>query len=908
MEQQIDATVADEVAEIQAAAPNGSTLQLRDAVAALIDRSPGFLYLLQDARGRVLAGNLPPLAAVIGVRQWPGSARDRRNPFSGLRGRGIRVSDGSYLFVGLSTLQLHEMEELVVHAFLWGLAVVILLSLGSGAAMSLSFLRRLEAVSRTSRDIIAGDLQRRIAERGTGDEFDHLAASLNAMLDRIQGLMEGLRQVTNDIAHDMRTPLTRLRQRLELAQRRGTSDPAAAVLIEQTLHDIDATLETFGALLRIAQIESGARKAGFMPLELSEVLRNVVEIYQSALEERGQLLEVRLDCGLNVNGDRELLTQLFANLLDNAIRHSPPGSRIAICARRDGGNVDVSVADDGPGIAAEFRERVLQRFFRLEGSRSTPGNGLGLSLAQSIARLHDAELVLSDRAPGLCVTLSLRSLSGPGPAPAAHVGEVCALASGLVDAGITGAARYGLLSAMLCGAVLCGGCALQPAPARAPEVPAQFEQAGAEGGNWPAADWYRGFGSTELDALLERARQGSADLAAARARVEQADAQARIAGAALLPSVDADGNVNYYAGHSSSGTAHETDWAALFSASYEVDFWGKNHAQARSAQLAAEASVSDRDTLALTTLAGVADAYFQVLALRERIASARLDAAASEQVLQLIQARYAAGVASAVELASQRAAGASVALVLPQLQQQEVAARAALALLLGAYPEGFEVQGATLQSLAEPAIGAGLPSELLLRRPDLKAAEARLRAAQADVVVARAALLPALTLSGAAGLQNPAVNAAVIALSGTGPTLALGGSLAQAVFDGGRRRALREQARSRAEELLQDYRAAILASLQDVEAALALVHALDAQQDAQAQRLEQSERAFTGAQLRYREGSGDYLTLLEAQRAFYAARDESIQYRLARLQARVDLSKALGGGWQAGTTRGAPST
>jgi NodT family efflux transporter outer membrane factor (OMF) lipoprotein len=446
---------------------------------------------------------------------------------------------------------------------------------------------------------------------------------------------------------------------------------------------------------------------------------------------------------------------------------------------------------------------------------------------------------------------------------------------------------------------------LQPAATPAPELPARFEQAPAQAGAaWPAADWFRGFGSEELEALIERARHGNPDLAAARARVEQADAQARIAGAALLPSVDAGGEVQYYAGHSSAGSAHETDWSALFSASYEVDFWGRNRALARSAQFSAEASAADRDTLALTMLAGVADAYFQVLSLRERLASAQLDARAAQDVLQLVEARFAAGAASAVDLAHQRAAAASVTLVVPQLQQQEIAARAALALLLGAYPENFEVRADTLDALTEPGLGAGLPSELLLRRPDLMAAEASLRAAQADVVAARAALLPSLTLTGAAGLQNPALNAAVIALAGTGPSLALGGSLVQAVFDGGRRRALREQARARAEELLQGYRAAILASLQDVEVALALVQALNEQQDAQAQVLEQSERAFSGAQLRYREGNGDFLTLLESQRALYAARDASIQYRLARLQALVGLSKALGGGWQGSAAPG----
>ncbi len=446
---------------------------------------------------------------------------------------------------------------------------------------------------------------------------------------------------------------------------------------------------------------------------------------------------------------------------------------------------------------------------------------------------------------------------------------------------------------------LCGGCALQPAATARPELPAQFAQAQpATAGRWPSRDWYHGFASAELDALIGRAHRGNADLAAARARLEQADAQARIAGAALLPSLDAAGNLQYYAGHSGAGSARETDWAALFSASYEVDFWGRNHALLQSARLSAQASAADRDTLALTTLAGVAEAYFQVLALRERLASARLDAGATQQVLQLVEARYAAGLASAVDLANQRAAAASVALVVPQLQQQEGAARSALALLLGEYPEGFEVRADTLQTLEEPAFGAGLPSELLLRRPDLIAAETRLRAAQADVVVARAALLPSLTLAGAAGLQNPAVQAAVLTLTGAGPSLALSGSLVQAVFDGGRRRALRDQARARAEELLQDYRAVVLAALQDVETALSLVDSLNAQQGAQMQVLEQSEHAFGGAQRRYREGSGDYLTLLTAERALYAARDGYIQYRLARLQALIGLSKALGGGWQ----------
>jgi signal transduction histidine kinase len=282
----------------------------------------------------------------------------------------------------------------------------MLLAFAGGAAMSLSLLRRIEAVSQTSRDIVGGALQRRIPERGTGDEFDHLAASLNAMFDRIQTLMEGLRQVSNDIAHDLRTPLTRLRQRLELAQRGGGD---ARAVIERAILDVDSILETFGALLRIAQIESGARSAGFSRLDLADVLDTVIEIHQSAIDESGRIFEARIGPALNVDGDRELLTQLFANLLDNALRHSPTNARVALTATRRGERIVVSIADRGPGIPAEFRGKVLQRFFRLEGSRSTPGSGLGLSLAHAIASLHESELVLTDHDPGLCVTVSLRS-------------------------------------------------------------------------------------------------------------------------------------------------------------------------------------------------------------------------------------------------------------------------------------------------------------------------------------------------------------------------------------------------------------------------------------------------------------------------------------------------------------------
>ncbi len=453
--------------------------------------------------------------------------------------------------------------------------------------------------------------------------------------------------------------------------------------------------------------------------------------------------------------------------------------------------------------------------------------------------------------------------------------------------------------------MLCAGCALHETQPKAVGLPAAFEAPAPSDAAWPSLDWYKGFGSPELQALIEQAASANLDLVMARARVTQADARARQAGAAILPSVDAGGNGNYLAGHSVNGSAHETDWAALLSASYEVDFWGKNRAAARAASSLADASKADRDTVALTTLAGVADGYFQVLALRERLGVAGANWDAARKLLEVIQARFDVGVANPVELSTQKAVLATAGLVLPELRQREAEALAALALLLGRAPEQFTVEGRSLDALVEPPVGAGLPAELLRRRPDLFMAEANMRAANADLLVARAALFPSLTLTASGGVQNPALNAAVISLSGAGPTLNLGASITQTIFDRGRLRAVRAEAQAKEEELVAAYSAAILSALVDVENALSALHHLDEARALQEQSVAETERAFAGATLRYKAGSGDFLSVLEAQRALYAARDQYSQYKLARLQAVVALCKALGGGWQASAPKSA---
>jgi outer membrane protein, multidrug efflux system len=448
------------------------------------------------------------------------------------------------------------------------------------------------------------------------------------------------------------------------------------------------------------------------------------------------------------------------------------------------------------------------------------------------------------------------------------------------------------------------GCATQKSESLPQDLPAEFASSGegAPAGPWPSKDWYRDFDSDELNSFVDLAEKNNWDVAAARARVAQADARARQAGAAILPSVDATGNANFLAGHSSVGSGHELDWSAMLSASYELDFWGKNRAAALSARLLAGASRADRDTIALTTLAGVSNGYFQILALRERLAIARANREAAHQLLQVVQARFDVGLATPVDLATQKSTYDTAQIAIVDLEQTEFEAGAALSLLLGRAPENFKVRGMPLDALREPAIAAGLPSELLRRRPDLLVAETNLRAAHADLDAARAAMFPNISLTAAAGVQNPALPATVLTIPGVGPSFALGANLVQPIFDHGRLKARRDEVQAKEEELLAAYRSSIVSALVDVENALAAIHHLNVTREFQMESVAQSERAFEGAKLRYQAGSGDYLTLLEAQRTLYVARDQLVQYKLARLAALVSLSKALGGGWTEAST------
>ncbi len=364
-------------------------------------------YLLQAPTHQVVVGNLPGMPPVNGVIDFvqpaeddtPGLQRPR------LTGFGLTLADDSFIVVAQDTSRLADMQNAIERAFAWAGGLSLLLALGGGILLGNGFLRRIDSIGRTSRAIMNGDLAARIPERGTNNEIDQLVASLNAMLDRIQQLLNGMRQVSNDIAHDLRTPLGRLRQRLEDARENATTTTEYSAATEAAIAEADRLLDIFAALLRIAQIEAGAQRSAFATVDLSALARSVAEAYRPAVEESHHILTLAIDDGLVLTGDRQLLAQLFSNLIENALHHTPPGSTISLMLRGTAAGIEVEVADNGPGIPAAEREKVFERFYRLDRSRTTPGSGLGLALVKAIARLHGFSVTLGDRQPGLIVIL-----------------------------------------------------------------------------------------------------------------------------------------------------------------------------------------------------------------------------------------------------------------------------------------------------------------------------------------------------------------------------------------------------------------------------------------------------------------------------------------------------------------------
>ena len=389
-------------------------------------RQPGTretVYLLTDRNGGRLAGNLgdwPPTVQPGGGWAELSLYRTDREEASPIVAASVILPGGERLLVGHDKSARVAFDRTLWQALLWALAVMLVLALVTGWLLSRLVLRRIADVARTAREIRAGDLARRVPERGSGDEFDRLASELNHMLARIEGLVTDLRMVTESLAHDLRSPLTRLRSRLEEAAG-DAATPEARAAIRRAMAEGDRVLAICSALLDIARADAGVGREQFEPLDLAALARDVAELFEPAAEEAGLSVELNAPDAVPAEGHRQFLFQALSNLLENAMAHAPPGTSITIEAAGQGDDVRLGVSDRGPGIPPEARERMAERFARLDESRSGGGAGLGLALVQAVARLHGGELRLGDHAPGLKAEIVMPGADPGAPSEAAAV-------------------------------------------------------------------------------------------------------------------------------------------------------------------------------------------------------------------------------------------------------------------------------------------------------------------------------------------------------------------------------------------------------------------------------------------------------------------------------------------------------
>ncbi len=430
IDRQTDATIETEVTGLREHYREGGLPALMQIIQERAAGNPGrrSLYLLVDQDFDPLAGNLPA---------WPETGRTDAGwidfTVDALAGQAIAppliararvfiLPEGLRLLVGRDMTERRDFQSLFTEALIGALALTFALSLFGGILVSRNLLRRIDAINRSSRAILSGDLKQRMPVTGNGDEFDRLAENLNAMLDQIERLMAGMREVSDSIAHDLRSPISRLRSRLEFTLMSRPDLGAYREALVATIGEADDILATFNALLRIALAESGALRDSFQPVDLSTIARDAAELYEPVAEQKGLAFRMRVDSHLPALGNAPLLSQAVANLLDNAIKYTPPGGTVSLAAGRGEHGLQIAVTDTGPGIPPAYRAKVLGRFVRLDASRSAPGSGLGLSLVAAVAHLHDIRLRLEDNAPGLRVVLEFGQEAGhsmPAPAPAA---------------------------------------------------------------------------------------------------------------------------------------------------------------------------------------------------------------------------------------------------------------------------------------------------------------------------------------------------------------------------------------------------------------------------------------------------------------------------------------------------------
>ncbi len=471
-------------------------------------------------------------------------------------------------------------------------------------------------------------------------------------------------------------------------------------------------------------------------------------------------------------------------------------------------------------------------------------------------------------------------------------------------------------------------CSTDPPVALSPaEMPPAFTAPITKSSQvWPSADWWTGFSSPELSGLETTAEQNNLDLAAAAARVEQARGQTGISASALFPAVDLEANASRAGskqsitgsggsggthtgggGHTTTTTTFNTvgnTFGVSLNASYELDFWGLAQDNLRAAQNSARAALYAQRVVALTVTSDVANTYLDVLALRDRIAIAKNNVEAAQRILKITEAKVTNGVSSNLDLAQQRAIVAAVQASIPALEEQEREARYALAVLEGRAPEGFDVKAQTINGIVAPPVTPDMPSALLVRRPDIAAAEANLVSAHASVDAARAAFLPAIGLTGSGGFANPQIGSL---FNPESLAWSVGASLLQTIFDGGAKTSQLDINKARETELVADYRSTVFNALSDTESSLGQVTSLASQEAFVTEQVKNAAEAFRISELQYREGVADLLAVLQTQQQLFTAQDTLVQIKLARLQAGVSLYRALGGGWTVDQDKDAPT-
>ena len=411
LQQQLTTSVTADMAFLQSEYARGGLQHLRGLIQTREREPDAPDYILQAPNGQVLAGEIIPRPGLHPGWTELNAAEeglDQETP-ERLRALVVDLGGGLLLGVGDDLSRISEVEEAIASAFAWVVGLAVILGIGGGILLSQAFLARVDAIGRAAEAIIAGDLSHRIPTSGDSD-FDRLAGTLNRMLDRINALMATLQQVSSDIAHDLRTPLSRLYQKLDGARENARTLADYEAATHGALRDAEALMETFSALLRIAQVEGAARRAAFRDVDLSAVVDAVADAYRPDAEDAGHVILVEASAGVTVHGDKDLLTQAIANLIENGLRHTPAGTvlRVTLSAGSGAGPV-LAVADNGPGVAPDDLPRLTQRFYRTERSRTTAGNGLGLSLVAAVMDLHRGRVDLEAAYPGLAVRLTFPS-------------------------------------------------------------------------------------------------------------------------------------------------------------------------------------------------------------------------------------------------------------------------------------------------------------------------------------------------------------------------------------------------------------------------------------------------------------------------------------------------------------------